>query len=80
MAYYVTVQNNGRTLLAAGPFNRHGDAERTVGAVRHLIHDRYPREAPWVGYGTSRVKTGRPVAKFKGEELDEYTTADPRWW
>lgn len=61
MAFYVSVTEPGsarRYVLAAGPFNRHGDAERCVGHVRRIVDEHFPREAPWVGYGTCRVKHG----------------------
>lgn len=89
MAYYVTVRDAGRTCFAAGPFNRHGDAERMVGPVKELVGEIGFREAAWAGYGTSHVKFGPlPTGRFNDRlglptagriaELDE-TVKQGRW-
>lgn len=68
MAYYVSVIDNSKVMYAAGPFKRHGDALKTVDAVRKMVHERYPREAPWVGYGTCNIKTSHAkIGKFNQE-------------
>jgi hypothetical protein len=58
MAYFVTIKKGQQTIFAAGPFNRHGDAERCVGHVRRYVHEAFPndRDLQWAGWGTSRVK------------------------
>jgi hypothetical protein len=92
MAFYVSVKEtkrNGRAVLAAGPFNRHGDAERCVGHVHHVVAEQFPNEAPWVGFGTCRVRHGemRP-GRFNadiglptdGRRIADLPIADNRWW
>jgi hypothetical protein len=69
MGFYVTIQNNSgsKTIFAAGPFNRHGDALRCVGHVRRHVHEVYrnDRNLQWAGFGTSRVKSGpMPNGRF----------------
>src|SRR5439155_22633708 len=67
MAFYVTIRDSSvrRTVFAAGPFARHGDAERCVGHVRRYVHEHYPNDAAWAGWGTSRVKSGpMPAGRF----------------
>lgn len=75
MAFYVTIQDGGRTLLALGPFNTHGDALRHVAPVRALVRKRGYREGDWCAYGTSRLKTRREPGKFNGQ-LEE---PEGRW-
>ena len=73
MAYYVSIMNESgsKRVLAAGPFKRHGDALHAVDAVRRLTHERYPREAPWVAYGTCHHKTSHTApTRFEVDELD----------
>lgn len=69
MAFYVTIRNSSgsKTIFAAGPFNRHGDALRAVGHVRRYVEDKFKnaRDLAWAGFGTSRVKGGpMPVGRF----------------
>jgi hypothetical protein len=67
MSYYVTVRGAaGKFILAAGPFNRHGDALRMVGPVRELVGEKFPKEAPWVSFGTANSTHVKP-GKFNDE-------------
>lgn len=63
MAYYVSVIDGSKSVLALGPFNTHGAAlaevERTMAHVQATYKD-----AHWFGYGTSRVLTSRPAGKL----------------
>jgi hypothetical protein len=54
--YYITVQDGGRTGFLAGPFRRHGDAERMVTATKQEAQKANSR-AVFYAFGTSRVKT-----------------------
>lgn len=62
MSFYATVRMNGRTVPAAGPFRRHGDALRAADAIVVMVHDvemssdRLSREAAWWSYGTAQVR------------------------
>ena len=67
MAYYVTVQDHGRTGFLAGPFNRHGDALATVGAANRAAQDVDPK-ACWYAFGTAHVKYG-PLPKGRLNEM-----------
>lgn len=92
MGYYVTILKGGdpnRAMFAAGPFNRHGDAQNAVGHVRRLAHEMFAndRDLPWAGWGTSRVKSGpMPVGKFNVQlglpegRIAESTLTPNRWW
>lgn len=89
MAYYVSViesKRNGRYVLGAGPFNRHGDAERCVGHVRRAVDEQFPNEAPWVGFGTCHVKHGdmmpgrfNAAIGIPSARMSHLTIADCRW-
>lgn len=91
MAYYVSICKGGYGgpyVLAAGPFNRHGDALRCVGAVNRLVKDLYPndRDVAWAGFGTCNVKRGPlTVGKFNArlglpEGRISESSIDNRWW
>lgn len=90
MAYYVTIRSGSKTIFAAGPFNRNGDAECCVGWVRRYVHEHFPndRDAHWAGYGTSRVKSGpMPKGRFNAAiglpvegRIAERTLPANRWW
>lgn len=71
MAFYVTIRssNASKTIYAAGPFNRHGDALRCVGHVRRYVHKAFPndRDLQWAGWGTCRVKCA-PLPKGRFNE------------
>ena len=58
MAFYVSIRDDSRYVLALGPFNRHGDALRAVGHVHRLADTRYPLHAPFLGFGTCHVRRG----------------------
>lgn len=94
MAFYVTIRETGekpRTCFAAGPFNRHGDAERCVGHVRRYVHDNpraFNEDTTWLAYGTSRVRFGPlPTALLNGRlglptsgRIAELELPGNRWW
>lgn len=48
MSYYVSIVDGSKSVLALGPFNRHGDALRSVSAVREHVSATY-RDSHWFG-------------------------------
>lgn len=53
-AYYVSVQDNGRTALLCGPWPTHQQALDMVGAVTLKACELDPR-GHWYAYGTARL-------------------------
>jgi hypothetical protein len=58
MAFYVSVTNGNRKLLALGPFDRHGDALAEVDRVRRFVVDR-DRDGWTYQFGTARHPSAR---------------------
>ena len=60
MSYYVSVRQpaTGKTVFAAGPFRKHGDAVRLVPQVRRAIGELFGYEAFDAETGTCRDKVG----------------------
>jgi hypothetical protein len=58
--YYVSVDDDGRKLLALGPFQEHDEALASVDDVRREVNANWSPggRAAWYGYGTAVVKYG----------------------
>lgn len=63
MAYYVTVQDHGRSGFLAGPFLKHGDALAMLPAVKKAARKVDPMAA-FYAFGTAHVKTRPMVDKI----------------
>ncbi len=61
-AYYVTIQDAGRSAFVAGPYASHGEAEADLELVRNLGEALDPR-AVWYAWGTARADAGTDVGK-----------------
>lgn len=69
-SYYVSVLDGTSMVLAAGPYQEHGEALAQVDRVNELVRTKYrgdPRE-PWYAYGTVAMPPNYPrIGKLNAE-------------
>lgn len=71
--YFVSVIEDGKAVLASGPFPTHQQAIDAVQAAKNVIY-KFDVKAPWYAYGTCRLELGSGIVGVLQREgyLDEF--------